>query len=476
MSSAAGKRAPKKPSKPKQVAGITPIALGDQPPYHVQHQAYDHTEHLRLAHAAAWEVVDERLGATEAVDELNRRHASLALGLFGPPDMPLFRFLLNDGLLERIEVATANKGSELSEDELLQVALMDTDGAVEPDFSTDAINALVASYYASPVAFNKEAFLANMYTCNISLNYALGGLIADRCRPRDRLKIKELSSGVKTDHWLFMAEGMRHAGVKDMDITITDFVRPPLSNAYEDHPDIHVRTAAYNLFDDFPVLPQNERIDVIFASYAFDSVWQPEDIRLTRVGDNWYQSFYRLKVADWNPRKDELLTVLRERQPLPNAQPSDYMGVFIEEARQKVHLEDHPHGELIRKTELSAVNVPGGMVKRVAQAFDSQLSDDGIFIIGEAMMLGAIGLPKPFYTYICELTGVAARYKIEDYMVGRDILEQHYGLRVDLVTFDELAETYLPPGWQNQVPLIERQQLRGEHGNALIVVSKRKKP
>ncbi len=474
MSSPGDQRASKKSHRPQKIAGIVPLALRDASP-HLQHEAHGHIEHLRRRHAAAWGAVGHALHDAEIPDEHHRRHALLALGLFGPPDMPLFQFLLNDSLLESIEVAMANKGGELSQTELLHIALAHAEGAVDPDFSSGAINALNASYYASPVAFDKEAFLANMYTCNIALNYALGGLIADLSLPKDHLKIKELASGAKTDHWLFMAEGMRHKGVKDMDITVTDFVLPPISGAYDTHPDVHVRAEIYNLFDDFPALQGGQRLDVIFASYTFDSIWQPEDIRLTKVGDEWYQSSYRLKVADWNPRKDELIAALRSRRPLDHARPVDYMGVFIEEARQKVNLDDHPYGDIIRHTELSAVNVPGGMITRVVQAFRTQLSDDGIFVIGEAMMLGAIGVPQPFYLNACELTGVAARYKIEDYLLGRDVLEQRYGLQVDLVTFEELAQRYLPEGWAGQVPALERIQLHNTDGNAVIVVSKRKK-
>ncbi|HSW65732.1 MAG TPA: hypothetical protein VLI54_01170 [Bacillota bacterium] len=405
----------------------------------------------------------------QSISNDNPRHATLSLGRTDSLDTPLFSFLLNKSLVDKIEAATAKKKSRLTEAELLDIALATTEDAAQEQFSAQALNAVAASYYASPVAFAAESLLANMYAANITLNYTLGALMAAESGHKGTMRVKELASGAKTDHWQFMAEGMRHQGARHMDVVLTDFVPlkldPQLSTFYSD---LTVSTEVYSLFDDLAPLPKTKRFDAFFTSYAFDSVWQPEDMRLSRVGNNWYRSSYRLKVADWNKRKEELLLALRHGRALPHARPQDYKGIFVEEIRQKVDVHSLPYGDIIARHGRAVLNVPGGAVKRIVNAFAAQLASHGVFVIGDVMHITPSAQPRH-----SEVAGVAARFKVEDYDLLKQILEERHGLTAKMVTFPELAQRFLPDGWRLQVPQFELEQMNGQYGNRLMVITRR---
>ncbi len=428
-------------------------------------------ETLKNLHRIAQNVAKQPLDPDAWHGEYGDRHAALTLDLFGPDSTPRHRFLLNASLLDRIEVATANKGAALSQDELLEIAIDDDEGAVTSGFSSDAINAINATYYASSVAFSKESQIADVYAMNITLNYTLGRLLLDVTGPRKSFRVKELACGWFPEHWQYIAEGMRQGGAKRVLLTLTDFVQPTRPRVLQRSRNIKLRTALYNVFDDMPSLPDKERLDAILATYTFDSVWLPEDARLTRIDGQWYQSAYRLKVADWNPRREELLDALRARTPLRRGTPEDYMGIFVEELRQTVDIQAHPYGDIIARSSADIVNVPGGLIRRVVNAFEAQLGSDGVFVCGDVMMFGLKTLQgEECYMNVSELTGVVARYKVEDYAIARDVLQEQHGLRVEFVAFPELARRYLPEDWQAQVPAVERRDMRGLHGNTIMVV------
>ncbi len=405
------------------------------------------------------------------IEEQDPRHATFGVGSLTAHDIatPMHVFLLNRSLLSAVKAAMAKKGSPLTENELLDIALSNNEGAVQDDFSPGAIAAAVASYYASPVAFSVESQIANMYAVNITLNYVIGSLLAAESGHKAVMRVKELASSTKLDHWQFIVEGMRHQGAKHIQAVLTDFVPHQLDPRLAAYTDLGVGHEVYNVMDDLTQLPERERFNAFIATYTFDSIWQPEDMRLTRVGNQWYLSSYRLKVADWNPRRYELVAALREGRPLERARAQDYQGIFVEETRHKVDLSGHPYKDVIDQYPGKVVNVPGGAIKRIRNAFDTQLHDDGIFVIGEVMQVREEAQSNP-----SQIAGLAARFKVEDYRLLKQILEKYHGMRVDFVTFPELADRFLPDGWRLQVPPIEREQMRGEHGNCLVVVRRDK--
>lgn len=444
-----------------QIAGVPLIDIGDEP------QFSDIPELAERDPLAAWDHrydMAERAFTREGFDVTHRGSWDSRI-----PDVfvwddryPSYRFLLNRSLLGKIKAVITEKGADLSNNEELRLALEAGEDAVDANFSSGAINAINASYYGSEVAFMKEAGLATMFVENRPLNLALGALLAGNTGKED-LRVKELCSGGKTGHWSHIAEGAANAGTTSMQVVLSDFVRPPVdTDALSSS--LSVSAEEYSLFEAMQPLPSDQRFDAIIATYGFDSIWQPEDISITRVGNNWYQDLYRVKVADWNPRREELLEAMRLGQPLPNAAPHDYDGIYVEEAHEPVDIETHPFGKYILEHDTRSINFPGGLIKRVINAFEAQLTEGGIFVNGDVNGHGCITTPQ--------VSGVAGWYKMEDYTIAKRILEDVYGLEVELLGLDELAAQYLPADWQEHATDYDQKLVNDNPTNCVMVIKR----
>jgi hypothetical protein len=392
----------------------------------------------------------------------------------GARGTPKHTFLLNDALMDRINTDTAAKGAELSADELTEISLSQTHDAVEPEFSSDAKNAINASYYSSEVAFTDEADLAPLYANNRPLNRALGAMMAEETGAPETVRMKELCTGGRNANVAYKVQGAFEAGVRRMDITLTDFVAPAIQLDTQSTPNITITSEQYSLLDDMPDLPPDERFDWEMTTYGFDSVWQPEDIHIEKIGDVWYQKLYRVKVADWNPRKDELLQCMREGIPLPDAEETDYDGVIVESTMRPFDINQHPYGRHIEALGRTATNIPGGLIKRVVNAFEAQLADNGVFVSGDVGNFGSMeNEPSIMDDHI---SGVAARYRGDDYVLAKKILEEEFGLSVKLMSLDDLVNTYLPRGWQEQATGREIDSIKNATNNGVMIVTRIKRP
>lgn len=371
--------------------------------------------------------------------------------------------------LERAEWQSRyNKALSLSPAQVIARAIEATKNAVEGTFRADALNAVNAAYYSTPeVAFAPESRIANVYAANRPLNVALGMLMADCVSPaRSNLRIKELSCGGYPQQWRHRMLGLASEGIQRAHITLSDFAEVPVSAA----PRISGVTfdaEKYSLFDDMPPLSWLKQYDAMLITYGFDSVWQPEDTHFVRNGDTWYQTLYRVKVADWHPRYDDLLLALRNGKALPDAHPSDFDGIVVERILRKVDPWQHRYNFHLVGHDQQRFNFPGGLIKRVVNAFQSQLDQRGVFISCDS---GYFGQELP-YCRDAGLSGIGARYHMDDYTIAKEVLEAEYGLRVRLLTLPELAERYLPSGWQAYAMPEEVEGLADNRTNGVMVVT-----
>lgn len=462
-------------SNDETIANITLAHISDRPPYYspigeggyisVMERRYDRAQNefakvgFEPAHRDSW---DNRVYDLDLHNDTNSRS-------------PSFRFLVTNSLLAKIKTAQEEKGEDLSQDELLVIGLSEGEDAVDPDFSTSALNAINASYYASQIAFDPSARLATMFAQNRPLNVALGALIARSVDSSgsDKVRIKEISSGNNTEHWMHIVSGLINNGASDVEVTLTDFVEPVVDPNL-DNSQMKVNTEAYSLFDDMPVLSETECYDTLITTYGFDSVWQPEDLSFRRLGDKWYKRMYRVKVADWAPRREELLLAMREGRPLIGGSASDYDGIVVETAMEPVDISNHPFARYIHESGRSSLNFPGGLIKRVINAFDSQLNQGGIFVIGDVGNFGfqdaKIGAGSDVAT-----SGVAARYRMDDFILAKRVLEAEYGLEVSLIGLSELANKYLPGGWSDNSTTLEQEQIARLPSNGIMLVRRSQK-
>lgn len=454
------------------IAGITPVHISDEPPYsYANKELGGHVEVLARMYTRAQGSFGrdgfnphERGVWDSRVSFIHLRDESARIS-------PSYDFLITDALLRELKAAKNAKGADLSQDELLGICLAAGEDAVNPTFTTDAMNAINASYYASEIAFGESAKLATMFVENAPLNTAMGALIADNTTG-ETLRIKEISSGNNTGHWQKVMERIRGADdQKSVEITLTDFVEPTIAPELSNSGAM-VNAEVYSLFDDMPVLPKENRFDTLISTYSFDSIWQPEDMRLEKIDNQWYQAKYRVKVADWASRREELISAMREQKPLNNAAATDYDGIVVERAMERVDVSEHPFYKYITGSEQKIVNLPGGLIKRIVNAFDSQLKEDGIFITGDVADFGETMISKMDADQC--ISGIAARYKVEDYALAKQILEAEYGLEVSFIGLPELVDGYLPNDWRDNCPENDWKQIDNLPSNKIMMVKRAK--
>jgi len=425
----------------------------------------DFRSHMLLRMAQATSAVREGLRVNDIRGEFDSRMVRLDLrGL----NTPRYRFLLDKALFREISGLRYDYGPEqLGQDLLLSAALAETKNAVRPDFSFGAINDINQTYFQSPVAFDPSAGLARMFTHNLAVNAAIGALVGEHLAEKDEARIKELCCGPNTSHWRLRSETVRAFNIGRVALTVCDLEPPALPD-----PPIakaSVRAERYSLFDDLPELPPGERYDAMVTTYGFDSVWQPEDMRVWRCGDQWFRAAYRIKVADWHPRGQELLHALRTGRALPGATATDYEGIFVEEAWLPIAATDIPYaGFLCGRSTNRPTNVPGGMIKRIAQAFQGQLQPHGIFVSGDVIDVATTG---EWGNLASDVSGVAERFKVEDYLLAARVLEKNYGLRAEYRPIVALMDEYISEWEDNMTPQVAS-ELKRDVGTGVLVVTR----
>jgi hypothetical protein len=133
---------------------------------------------------------------------------------------------------------------------------------------------------------------------------------------------------------------------------------------------------------------------------------------------------------------------------LPHATAKDYDGIVVEKASEPFDIVRHPYWPYLDARADRSISFPGGLIKRVVEAFATQLRPDGIFVICDT---AEFSLDSPDGAPLERgKSGVAAQYKVDDYCVAQLILEEEFGLHARLLDFRTLAKYYLPPDWQGK--------------------------
>lgn len=403
-------------------------------------------------------------------------------------DAALGSFLLTGELLDILDAKTER--GWLPVETLAQAAVAAGGGAVRGSFAADALNDINTSYYLSDVAFEPEAGLATMYTENRPINLAIGRMLASvgnsvgqaGQRPgKRRPRVKELCAGNNNAHWSLIAKSAVKGGAEHLDITLSDFFAPKIhKKARTRRSTLHAE--ACSLFDKPAALASGERFDAIISTYGFDSVWLQGDLHLSKIDGRWYQTLYRAKVADWHPRRTELVAALRHGKPLPHATAADYDGIVVEHILEPFDIRSHPYKTLLEKYPLRSFNVPGGLVQYVRDCFDFQLQQHGSFVsfdMGNFAFVdksppGEESGKPPAGTRILPpqaKSGVAARYQPGEYVLAKEILEKEHGLHVRLLGLQEFVAQYLGADWRKKATAVERHQIEHVSANGVMIVT-----
>jgi hypothetical protein len=350
-------------------------------------------------------------------------------------DAPMFKLLPSAELADELTAKQIEKGALLTVDEILFIAT--NKGRA---FTPDAINELNAAYYTSPEAFNEENGLATFFVGGEEINTAFANCIATLI-PKERIRMKELSTGGRS-RWNYFSDAVERMtderGSVQFAVTLTDHTTDtlPADNTLPTNDQFQFSRGVYSLFDDFEYLEPADRFDVLLATYGFDSIWLPGDHHYHRQEGKWYQAVYRVAVPDWHPDFESSESFRNGAQPLNDAPLTDLKDLPIEVAWRLVDLETDPNTSYLTSREdgFCSINIPAGIVRRVEQAFQTQLQDDGIFIIGET----ASYHPRLSHSAGSGIgrSGLVARYKVDDLWYAQQALEEK-GFFVQVLAADE---------------------------------------
>ena len=128
----------------------------------------------------------------------------------------------------------------------------------------------------------------------------------------------------------------------------------------------------------------------------------------------------------------------------------DLQGAFrIEERAQEINLQAFPNGKEIAEyysgLKWAQPNIPGGMIKKVVQAFERQLAPDALFIsLDSAVENNNVWRHGQKADRSYGYTGSVAVYKDEDYGFAKFVLEKA-GFSVRLMPVRKLTDTFVKP-------------------------------
>ncbi|MFA6005559.1 MAG: hypothetical protein WC775_03705 [Patescibacteria group bacterium] len=356
------------------------------------------------------------------------------------PNYPSQRFSLSPAAISRAKEMIAQLGRELTCVEVARLCVEDTSNTVQSQFSPDACNAANVSFYASE-QYDKHYWVVLFN--NPIINIALGKFFFQILPQNRKLRLGEWGAGNTGEKWQSLLRQLTSGGT----VTLMDF-----KDRQTNPPGVPEGWGAarekQNLLEPLPNLPEDKKFDAIVCSYTFDSIWAPGDMRLVYKKGQWYQVLTRLRIPDNHPRKEELLAALKAGAPLSNPTSKDYAWINVEELIVPVDINKIPYGSIIDKRgraaaermhpeDEAAVNVPGGLIAKVVEAFDKQLTRDGVCVIGDVVS----GEPG-FQSSAVNETNHGALYKVEDYYLAAKILREVYAFDASVNSVHEMVGKY----------------------------------
>jgi hypothetical protein len=356
--------------------------------------------------------------------------------------VPPQTILITAQLLEKFAGHT-----EIDSWKLVEEAVKDTTGAVTTDFNVKALNSLNSLYYSScEQAFHKHSDLANLYVKNRMTQYTLLHTVLKNTQAQD-IKIKEINAGATFSRWQHFASFLPKE--RSMDVTIADLDEDIIQIEKIMQADLSrmkFKAERYDMREDFPTLGEKDKLDVMLVTYGFDSVWLDEDVMYMKHKEKWYQILYRVKVTSEANEQEELVQLLRRgfsEHPLTLAVFDD---VVVETVAVPVEVDKLLFKkeilELYGTYEEARIVVPGTLVRRVKEAFETQLKQDGVFIIGEVATYPKKTDEKIEFTILdYHTTGKVAKYKVEDLYLAERILRD-WGFKVEVHDLASLAKSF----------------------------------
>lgn len=315
-------------------------------------------------------------------------------------------------------------------------------------YSNTAINNLNTLFYSKVDNVWSDSGLADFFTKIEPIQTALAEKI-EKLIPKNFIRVKELGSGADLTRWEIISKLKLK---KIWQVTLTDFSDKsiPSVKTLSESKNFHFRSEKYNLLNPTPRLVKKNRYDAILATYVFDSIWFPEDFHYEKIKNTWHKTTYKLDVSKSYPKRNLLLKALENPSSIKSMQIDQFQYIYIKKKKAIVDINNLPYGGIIskyyaKKSKVS-LNFPGGLIKKVIEAFEKQISPDGAFIIGDMAVNSKKGFtpkdsPNDKVIYMTDYltSGKVAKFKVEDYGLAAIILKLK-GFDVGLETVEDFIK------------------------------------
>jgi hypothetical protein len=351
----------------------------------------------------------------------------------------------------------AKKRTALSEAEVFASALSSPEGLVRPAFDNGrCLNRPLALHYAlDPKAIDQ---IPDAYTSSHSLQVALGRWFLQAFGRKAHVLMMEWACGTRVrKRWSTIFGELAKSGtLRSVSLTLTDFSDSTIPAgklrglAFRGFSRMkrEVNTAKLDLLQPLPDWECS--IDAILVTQGFDSIWSDEDMYYVKRGSKWYQGRCRLRVPKADPQRDEVLSVLRREgsdTKLPAQAFEVERAVFVEQVLEAVHDVQVPPNvrSAYKGYSVAAFWYPGGIIKRVEEAFSKILKADGVLVLageastnggycGELMSTNATLSPRkvPIWGRMYHKLPSGAIYKHDEWPLVQTVLSQR-GYEVTLV-------------------------------------------
>ena len=306
-------------------------------------------------------------------------------------------------------------------------------------YSNTAINKFNYHFYSRVDDVYKESGLADFFTKIEPIQIALAKKI-EKLINKQEISIIELGTGKDFSRWQIIS---RHANKKWV-VKLTDFTDnslPMIKEVYQRR-NIGFSAKKIDLLKPFITAREKDKVDAILATYVFDSIWFQKDLHLEKKNGRWYQAKYKLTG------------IFTKKMSIP-----DFEKIKIEKRLEEVDVGKFEYGEIIAKYYANKKNIrlnfPGGLIGKIVEAFKKQISPGGVFINGDMAVNDKKGfIPrdtpsgKDYYMEDYFTSGKAAKFKLEDYGLAREVLESE-GFKVELETVEDFVKN---SGYQ--IPLV----------------------
>lgn len=193
---------------------------------------------------------------------------------------------------------------------------------ITPDYRPDAMNEVNRVYFSQVEDAFKQSKtrLASFFRRDRAMQYLFSQLISESTRGSQFPTIVELCAGKQPDRWVKIFQYQPFTSKQIPTIVLSDFSRDSLPsdavitslNKRFTEANVTYHILPYDLRQPIQEASQhfNEKADMVFTTYGFDSVWLDGDEQYEMRGSTLYRILKRLYIRNGNEKSLNLLAAL----------------------------------------------------------------------------------------------------------------------------------------------------------------------